>query len=221
MDWDPEEVTFTAVPGETYYVVWDSDQPLAPLVSNFGFEVSCCVPSICDGVTCGDDGCGGTCGCAAGSACVEGSCVQAAAGDTCETAIDLGTALPIEVTGNNGGAYTDAIDATPECTGPGDYGAGQPDVIYSFTPTSTGSYSVGLKNVASGESPSLLMMTTDCDPSTYASSCLFYEDFYWLINPNPPELVSLTAGTTYFIVVDSFKAEEVGAFTLVITPAGG
>ena len=42
---------------------------------------SACEPS-CEGVTCGNDGCGGTCGtCAEGEACLEGACVVSACGD--------------------------------------------------------------------------------------------------------------------------------------------
>ncbi len=43
---------------------------------------NCCIPS-CDGSTCGSDGCGGTCSCADGKVCDQGSCICPSGTITC------------------------------------------------------------------------------------------------------------------------------------------
>ncbi|HOU53547.1 MAG TPA: hypothetical protein PLQ97_06430 [Myxococcota bacterium] len=75
------------------------------------FQETCCRPR-CDGIECGDDGCGGTCGTCSGC------------GETCEEGHCLFTACRDRQCGDNGCGGTCGLCASGECqdgvcTGPG------------------------------------------------------------------------------------------------------
>jgi hypothetical protein len=203
-------VTADVVAGKTYYVTLDSYEFEfgASPAHEIGLATECCVPSCTVG-TCGDDGCGGTCGCGASEVCTAGVCGAAAAGEVCATAIDLGIATQtITAVGDTTAASDDFVDG---CSAPGksfNSGAAS-DLVYSFTAGPAGDYSFALTNGADG--PYQLSVLADCE----AFECLDGYDYYF---GGEPLLVTLEAGVTYFVVVDSGASAEFGQFTFSITP---
>ncbi len=172
-------------------------------------EDTACVPVPCEpvcAVACGDDGCGGSCGsCLAEQECdpVAG-CVDVVEtlGDTCGQAIPI-EAIPALVAGSTLGATDDYAlpSSTPSCELLDGAGAGAPDVVYSFTPTQSGNY--GLQILA----PSLVIyLVTDC--ADIFGSCLA------MGSADPATEVPLTAGVTYYFVVDGLSVESADLFEL-------
>lgn len=71
---DPHVAAFDATAGDTYYIIWDSNDGTE--VQDFGFEIQCCQKTCLPGLCGKSNGCGGTCGCGEGSICQEGGCCQ-------------------------------------------------------------------------------------------------------------------------------------------------
>jgi hypothetical protein len=98
------------------------------------------------------------------------------------------------------------------CPGEGTgWGAGAPDVAFSFTPTATGDYLITLD----GAFDSNLYVVTDC--AAVDTSCVQAEEN----SIGAPEVttVALAAGTTYFIIADGWSNDDPsngGEFTLSI-----
>ena len=99
-----------------------------------GTCVSSCTPS-CSFRYCGDDGCGGSCGtCGTGYTCSSGSCVPDAptsGGESCSAPT---------VVSSSGGARTFTFSGRTANHTPFSCGStsGNPDVVFSFTPTASG-----------------------------------------------------------------------------------
>ena len=177
------------------------------------FELTLCMPQ-CDGLSCGDDGCGGSCGqCASGQACDGGGqCVPAAdvVGETCANPFVFDTA-PATSGPQSTASTSDDHALSGGCAGDGlaaGAGAGVSDLVWSFTPTETGAYPVRLVPGADAPGPRALFVTTDCDDMP--TGCVGAEDF----SGGEPVFVALTAGLTHFFIVDSFASDQVGAFEL-------
>ncbi len=123
-------------------------------------------------------------------------------GDTCNDAIDLGTALPIFVTGSTVG-YTDDYDEA--CT----QASTSPDVVYSFTPTSDMYVDLTL---CAGQ--------TDYDTKMYIYEGVCPGEAYYVCSDDSCtsaagqdyvsalSAVFLTSGTTYYIVIDGYGSNE-------------
>lgn len=164
-------------------------------------------------MVCGDDGCGGTCdpGCLPGEVCAADGTACLAANDTCETAEPVGPVPALFLADN-----TQASDdyAAAACTG-GITGVSQPDVAFSYTPESSGLYHITMPSYVNGTGPSLVAVTMDC--TDLGTACLGYNDFFGSSSTNPETLtVDLAAGTTYYIIVDSYSPGEVGSNELLI-----
>ncbi|MFT7622462.1 MAG: hypothetical protein ACI9WU_001635, partial [Myxococcota bacterium] len=196
--------TFAATGGSTYTVVFDGAQALPG-----GFEVSvdCCVPVECDGTVCGDN-CGTTCPCELGAFCDAEAGMCGALGDTCAAPIPLVLGEP--TAGNNDLGFSNTT-SDAGCSGASGDGDMEPDVVYSFTPALPGEYLVSLVDYQSGQGPSLVWVTTDCENNL--NGCTGAHDF--LVEPEGFE-VSLAAGLDYRVVVDSFSPGETGWFTLLV-----
>ena len=122
---------FDAVPGVTYYAIFDSWTGDSDTID---ISVTCCTPT-CAGV-CGDDGCGGSCGeCAAGQTCEAGACVSPLepVADTCAEALEVGQ-LPFVGVGDLSANNDTYSVAAGDCPGGGAAGDGTPDQAWVFTP---------------------------------------------------------------------------------------
>ena len=136
------------------------------------------------------------------------------ANDTCAGAIALTEGTP--ATGDNTGAtndYTD--DGSGSCT---TYYLNAPDVVYSFTPSATGSYTFTLTPTdTSSNGPDFALYINDTCPTGPISACLAGADVGL---EGEPETVTatLTAGTTYLVFVDGYSATaSVGPFSLSVS----
>jgi hypothetical protein len=168
--------------------------------------------------TCNDLPVGFTCTCPAGTVDVNGngtSCITA--GQGCGQAITVSPAsLPTTVTGNTTSATGQYGVAAGSCPGvAGALGGASNDITYSFTPTVSATYNFNLTGTGFD---SALYVVTDC--SSINTSCVGAVD---LTCSGCVESLSvaLTAGTTYFIVVDgsSNVANASGAYSLQIKQA--
>jgi len=130
--------------------------------------------------------------------------------DTCATAgvIDP-SRLPFSTSGTTFGANND-LDPGQSCQLSAQSTRG-PDVVYQFTPGDTQVYNIVA--TPAGHYDLSLYVTTDC---ASIASCSGSD----LRGAGDPETVrrNLTAGTTYFIVVDGFGGDA-GDFTLSVTPS--
>ncbi len=143
-----------------------------------------------------------------------GVCVEAPSeGDTCESAFVV-DAAPFSATGDTTGANADYAYGDGECPGEtSGWGAASADQVYTFTPTASALYTITLE--ADADFDSNLYVVSDC--GDIGSSCLAADD---AIGGGQTEsvAVNLTAGTTYFIVVDGWSnaSDIAGAYTLSI-----
>jgi hypothetical protein len=97
-----ESLTLSLTAGMTYFIIVDGFSSTSNQAGNYTLEVSSmvCTP-VCDGLQCGDDGCGGSCGaCVDPQICELGQCVDTPAptGDTCDVPLLVDT-LPFEHVG--------------------------------------------------------------------------------------------------------------------------
>jgi len=171
-----------------------------------------CIPQ-CAGLECGDDGCGGTCGtCPAGEECDPSQVCQPIPGSLCANAIPVG-ALPYSDAGDTGAGAANDYTAAAACPGITQIeGEGSPDIAYAFTPTTTTDYTITYVPTFDGS----LYVVTDC--GDIPGTCLEASE---AASFNPPwdEVITLTltAGTTYYIIVDGGIPGGVsGAYTLDI-----
>jgi hypothetical protein len=90
-----------------------------------------------------------------------------------------------------------------------------PDLVYTFTPTQTGNYTVTATPEPTGNFDVALYIVPMC-PTGPVESCFAYADSY---PAGVPESVTTTfsAGTTYLVVVDSPSNTSYGPFTLLAT----
>jgi hypothetical protein len=151
---------------------------------------SCCGVEVC-GNSCDDD-CDGL---------VNEGC--ACSGDTC--------ACPLTVAGS-GGTYTGstsgmAADYAATCTS-----AGGPDVVYTWTPTSSGT--VQIDTIGSGFDTVLHVYTGGCTGTSVACNDDGGGSLTSLVT------FSAVAGTTYYIIVDGYSSSAYGTYTLHVIPGG-
>jgi hypothetical protein len=152
---------------------------------------SCCGVEVC-GNACDDD-CDGL---------VNEGC--ACSGDTC--------ACPLTVA-SSGGTYSGSTTTMVN-----DYGAfcrtaPGPDVVYTWTPTSSGT--VQIDTIGSGFDTVLQVYTGGCAGTSVACDDDAGGSFTSLVS------FAFTAGTTYYIIVDGFGSASYGNYTLNVTPSGG
>ncbi|MFH1531665.1 MAG: hypothetical protein ABIK09_13145 [Pseudomonadota bacterium] len=218
-----EDVTVALTAGETYFVIVDGFGG-ASNVGAYALTIDC-VPDTCAelGYECGtwDDGCGGsvTCAvCAGANTCAAGTCLPA--GDTCDNPFTVG-ALPFLASGNTVGANPNygysAGMCPPESGGwGGGAGTGAPDEVYAFTPTLTGDYVIKLTSTFDSN----LYVMTDCDDVN--GSCVAGDEDA-CSNCTEDVTIGLTAGVTYYIVVDGYSNTNInnaGAYTLTVDRLG-
>jgi len=146
-------------------------------------------------------------------------------GNTCGDAIVIApTALPAVIPGDTTSATNDLNIPAFECPAfgggfmPG-LGGGSNDLVYSFTPDTTGNYTIALTaNV--GTLDAALMVGTAC-PVLDATSCIEASD--WFGVGGESITTNLLQGTPYFIVVDGYDdlGNVAGSFELTVTADTG
>ncbi len=129
------------------------------------------------------------------------------ANDTCAVAT-LVDALPYSVQGSTICAGTDYDPLDGGCA---TYEQPGPDVVYSYTPASDATITVTM--YADSFDGSIYMVTNCADPAT---SCVAGSDNYIAGYAESLGVVPVTAGITYYIIVDSWDTYESGAFTLTV-----
>jgi hypothetical protein len=138
------------------------------------------------------------------------------ANDTCGTAIALqagaaavsgDTTTATDNYGTTESQFTTACDSALYDTYGGQVG---PDLVYSFTPTLTGTFTVTVED----DFDSALWVTPVCDTASGAleGACLGASD-----DGSESVRVNGTIGTTYYIVVDSYSTSAKGTFTITVT----
>ena len=208
---DSTTAEFQGKAGQTYYFVLDSYND--PVVTDIDVEVICCTPS-CDLAACGqDDGCGKPCGCGPGNACDTdtSTCKAAAEGDTC--AAPLPVAALGAISGDLSGLYANDY----ELNGCGSISGADPgvkDAVYAYSPTETGTYLITMPTYdwLSGGA-SLLAVFGVCDTT---SACLGGADWFYESPETFAIEVAMTAGTTYYIVIDGYSSFDEGPFSFTI-----
>ena len=119
--------------------------------------------------------------------------------------------LNTSVTGDTVMAVDDvrgAQDSYEGCSSPYDFTA--PDVVYAFTATTAGPYVVNLFPEAGYDA------TVSVLGGCGNASCLALAD-NTLEGVKETVTVTATAGTTYYIVVDGYRTEERGGFTVSVS----
>lgn len=234
-----EEIAIWLDAGDDLFIVVDGYGNLSSPSGAYVFTVTpACLP-MCEGLGCGDDGCGGSCGaCVNGTFCNEAQLCAETPGDSCALPFEI-LSVPALVTGDTGDA-TD-VYGVPYDACPGEIsvrGASSRDEVWSFTPEASGVYTLQV-NAAFITSVYVL---TDCD--LFVESCFVAQDpgplAWWKVEQACKDTgeacrgittgvgvddsvvtlaVWMDAGVGYFIVVDgeSFSTDENGPYSLTVS----
>ena len=219
-----DEVTWSVKAGAAYFILVDTPPGMEGISGSLSVAVNCCVPQ-CEGLKCGDDGCGGNCGsCTTAGFCSDDqtACIvpDFLDNDTCEKAVVIGE-LPFMSVGTTLDAVDDYFPADA-CVVSDPDGAAL-DVTYSYTVGDEAmALSAWLQPMgddpecdATSCTPKILYATEACPLGDGA--CLMGLDFF--NNPNQRLRVSGEAGKTYTFVVDGYDDNEVGPFILHVEMA--
>ncbi len=151
--------------------------------------VTCCTPS-CAGRTCGNDGCGGSCGaCESGFVCdgTAGACVNA----SCVPVSTLGCGDSVSGVMSDGPGSTDAVPGT-SCN-PYDYSG--PEMAYAFESEFTGTLVARLPQFDGNEELDVFILGGGgaCDPSQCLAEGLAMAS------------APVVAGQRYYVLVDGYQ----------------
>lgn len=216
--WSAQEIVVYGLWGQSLYIIVDGDSTWSNYTGAYtltftAFSKPGCTPD-CAGKDCGDDGCGGYCGaCQGADVCAVDGCVDPSVGDTCESAIPVGS-LPFSVWGDTSYAQDDYAVSSGDCPGSvWSVGDGGVDHVYGFDVPATGTYQVTLSPTQGFDSA--LYAVTDCQD--IPSSCLGAEDQF---GSSPETLqLDLTQNSTVFLVVDAYSGtfNASGGYNLKVT----
>jgi hypothetical protein len=209
-----EYVLVSLQAGETVFVVVDGWSDYSNTNGEYTLSVSePCTPT-CEGKTCGDDGCGSTCGtCQPGYACNASQACDAddaVPGNVCFNPLFIPTA-PYEVEGTTMGFNQNYFFGGTSCDGETyGMGAASNDVAYRFTAPFTATYTFRLL----GDYDSLLYVVDDCfdvDATCHGASDLYN-------GAVESVAVSMVSGQTVFVLVDGFSnsTNYQGSYTLSV-----
>lgn len=177
-----------------------------------GFCEATCTPS-CGGRSCGDDGCGGTCGtCSTGYTCSSGgACLPDAppsGGDSCSSPT---------VVSSSGGTRTFTFTGHVASHTP--FGCGStsanPDVVFSFTPTRSGTATFAAAGPTSSTDVVLAVFSSPSCTSSYELACNDDEasGVY-----SSRATVSVSAFSTYYVAVAPYASPApTDTITLTVT----
>ncbi len=175
-----------------------------------------CTPS-CEPGACGDDGCGGECGCDVGEVCDVDVCIDDT-GDTCVApyemfADDVGDFIEV---GDLAGPDVDddyTFEGCPALEGPANDGVGTPDEVFTFEILEAGDYVIGVGADAGVDAFFALYPGDLCDTSV--------ECFGQIDNGGAGgddiAVFYLPAGT-YSLVVDAVDIDQAGSYFVLVTP---
>ena len=196
------------VPLTADQTVWIAVETAAVAGDAYVLDVTGCVPN-CAGKSCGDDGCGGSCGtCGSTYTCSSGTCVKQ--GDSCVYPYVVG-ALPYSGYCTTTSTTTNEFSfAAGQCSGVnGGYGASSPDKVFKFVVPATGYYRIASTASFTG----VQYVTSDC--TSPGAGCIEAD---YAAGGTEREIVrSFTAGTTVYLVFDgSTSASQYGTCNLTI-----
>jgi len=209
-----ETMSLTLDDSSTYYIIVDGAGFSGDEGAYQLFVGQPCVPQ-CAGLQCGDNGCGGSCGtCAGGEYCDGAGQCQTTPGDTCAAPVMV-TAVPYTASYDTSGLADDYASIPGACPGPGyANGVGSGDQVFEFTPATSTDYTITVTPSPAWDVAFYII--TDC--ADVANTCVEAVD-----GPGnggaETTTVALTAGTTYYIVVDGWGTVpplEEGPFTIEI-----
>ncbi len=206
-----ETIELALSAGQTVFIIVDGYGNTSNQSGSYTLTIDPpCVPS-CDGVECGGDGCGGSCGtCTDGGVCVDGICEAAPQGDTCADPYVVDT-IPFLAEHTTADFSSDYGYGADDCPGVSDaWGSGSNDTVYALTAAVDGTYTVTLD--ASFDSN--LYAVTDC--SDIANTCLAADEIF---GTGETISLALTAGQTVFIIVDGWgnSSNQSGSYSLSVT----
>jgi hypothetical protein len=131
-------------------------------------------------------------------------------GENIATAVVLSGPLPIMVNGTTAGFQDNFDEACPY------EGSAAPDVVYSYTPAS--SVTVDIDLCGSTFDTKVYVYENVATPgNAFACNDDFYFDETCGIYVSKIEAANLTAGNTYFIVIDGFTDSEYGNYILAVS----
>jgi len=221
IDGDPERLLLSGLAAQaTVSIVVDTYDMLAG--GGYTLAVSQCVASCVAGECGMDNGCGGTCGCAAGEVCgAFGLCEpEAPQGNTCADPRPLEVGLGGGLSGlgdlTAAGLSDEVQTGSCDLLGAGypSDGAGTADEIWSFSVPVDGSYTIA---VASDVGTDVFYMLFE-GPGCADAACVGYVD-----NGGEDEIDShdheLLASKTYTLVIDSWRLLSAGPYLIAIDPS--
>ena len=130
-------------------------------------------------------------------------------GDVCSNAYPITGTLPL--TGSGTGIQGYSEDYASSLTTP--YGYGGPDMVYAFTPTTTGLVEISF----AADYDNLIAVFTNC--ASVSSSQVAAQDTNWTVPYTETFELSVSAGTTYYIVNAAYDATATGNWTYSISAA--
>ncbi len=207
--------------GDVFTAVVDIETPGATGIFQLWADTVCtCEPNSC-GVL---DSCGlDSCQCQPGFTCGANNVCEApplVAGDTCDAPFDFSDDDGDGVysgSGNTAAADVSASQDTTGCPQLGVFnasGAAARDQVWSFTADAGGNY---LVEVLSGAGVDHFVTVFDGSGCT-AATCLGYDDTFAAGLPETFVLNNLMQGQTVSIVVDSWKDDLAGPYTITVAP---
>jgi hypothetical protein len=217
-DWQPAttdaELHLPLTAGVTVFVVVDGWDDTFDVSGAFELTIAAPCQPACDGLACGDDGCGGTCGdCATGTLCYQAQCLPEAAvpGNTCAAPFPI-LSLPFSSAGDTSQLSGSLGFGANACPGePAARGAGSKEAVYAIKLAKSGVVTAHLD----ASFDSVLYVAADCD--NISASCIAADDTF-----AGPETVRFfaKAQTEYTLVVDGWSPTDdaSGAYTLSLEP---
>ncbi len=120
------------------------------------------------------------------------------------------SSLPFNETSTTCGAVDDITSSNATVCGSTSYYTGE-DVVYSFTPSSTGQVTIDLTSTGSSTG---LMLYDDCPMSGQGGSCVAYAQSS---SGNEFICVNLEQDVTYYLVIDSYDSPDCNPYTINIS----
>jgi len=201
-----ESITASLQQGTDYFIIIDYWSNTSDGTGAYELFVDQTCQSDCLGASCGSDGCGGSCGqCNAGEVCAGGACAATAiGGESCTSPIEFTLGLgTFYANGDTTGASSDVTHEMMGCQGDGKSGDG-PDHVYAVTALQDATYTVTL-TIPEDNLDLGLWVAVGCDDVDF--TCITESDALSFAGSSEVVDFPATAGTTYYVIVDSSFTE--------------